>query len=97
MLELRSEFIDNHANKGQSARVVAHITHEVNLHIEYCRGFGISQEEMMNSEENEGMWTILEYSLDIANRLLEACTAYTRQEKVVELCCLLLIFCKICA
>jgi thiaminase len=40
----------------QSARVVAHITHEVALHIEYCRGFGISKEDMLNTEENEGMW-----------------------------------------
>jgi len=40
----------------QSARIVAHITHEVALHIEYCRGFGISKEDMLSSEENEGMW-----------------------------------------
>ncbi|KAI9740716.1 MAG: hypothetical protein M1818_004681 [Claussenomyces sp. TS43310] len=36
-----------------SSKVVAHIYHEMALHIEYCKGFGVSQEEMELTEESE--------------------------------------------
>ncbi len=38
----------------QSATVVTHIFREMELHIGYCEGFGISREEMENTEELEG-------------------------------------------
>lgn len=38
----------------QSAEIVAHVFHEMELHIGYCEGFGISREEMENTEEKEG-------------------------------------------
>jgi hypothetical protein len=34
---------------------VAHIEHEMALHIDYCRGFGVSKEEMETAEESEGV------------------------------------------
>ena len=39
---------------GQSATIVTHIFKEMELHIGYCEGFGISKEEMENTEENTG-------------------------------------------
>lgn len=44
-----------HADSVKSAKIITHINHEVSLHLEYCRGFGISKEEMFNTEEHEGM------------------------------------------
>lgn len=38
----------------QSAAIVTHIFKEMELHINYCRGFGISREEMEQTEEKEG-------------------------------------------
>lgn len=34
--------------------MVTHIFTEMNLHIGYCEGFGISKAEMENTEENAG-------------------------------------------
>jgi hypothetical protein len=38
----------------QGADIVAHITREMNLHISYCREFGISLEEIESTEEHQG-------------------------------------------
>jgi thiaminase len=38
----------------ESAKIVAHIQSEMALHIDYCRGFGVSKEEMEAAEESEG-------------------------------------------
>ena len=34
--------------------LVSHVTHEMNMHIQYCEGFGISKQEILATEENEG-------------------------------------------
>ena len=39
---------------GQSAAIVAHIAREMKLHIDYCKGFGISVEEIEGTEEKMG-------------------------------------------
>ncbi len=41
----------------QSAVVVAQIGKEMQLHIQYCKGFGISLEEIEDTEEKEGKET----------------------------------------
>jgi len=38
----------------QSASIVTHIFNEMELHIKYCKDFGISREEMESAEENKG-------------------------------------------
>ena len=38
----------------QSAEIVSHIFREMQLHIGYCQGFGISKEEIEHTEEKEG-------------------------------------------
>ncbi|KFY23743.1 hypothetical protein V493_05665 [Pseudogymnoascus sp. VKM F-4281 (FW-2241)] len=45
-----------------SAKVVSHIIHEMNLHIEYCNDFGVSKEQILATEEDEG-----EYVLDVGH------------------------------
>lgn len=44
----------SHGNFFQSAKLVTHIHHEMELHIKYCKDFGISKEEMLSMEESEG-------------------------------------------
>jgi thiaminase len=39
--------------------MVEHIRHEMDLHIEYCKGFGITKSEMESSEESQGMFKYL--------------------------------------
>lgn len=39
----------------KAAKIVAHIHHEMGLHIEYCAGFGVTKEEMEASEESQGL------------------------------------------
>lgn len=34
---------------------MAHIHHEMGLHIEYCKKFGVSKEEIEATEESQGM------------------------------------------
>jgi hypothetical protein len=43
------------ADCAQSAKIIAHIHHEMALHIDYCQGFGITKGEIEKSEESEGM------------------------------------------
>jgi hypothetical protein len=46
------------------------------LHIDYCKDFGVTKEEIEKTEESQGMFERLElYALLI---ILVACTAYTR-------------------
>jgi len=40
----------------QSASIVSYIFNEMELHIKYCKEFGISREEMESAEENMGQW-----------------------------------------
>jgi hypothetical protein len=46
--------IGRQSNTFKAAKIVAHIHHEMGLHIEYCNGFGITKEEMEASEEHQG-------------------------------------------
>lgn len=41
----------------QSASIAAATLREMDLHIGYCKGFGISKEEMEQTEEKEGKQT----------------------------------------
>jgi len=41
--------------KLQGAKIISHIYHEMALHIDYCKGFGASKEEIETSEESQGM------------------------------------------
>ncbi|KAL1839682.1 hypothetical protein VTJ49DRAFT_1247 [Mycothermus thermophilus] len=53
-----------------SATIVTHIFREMELHISYCNGFGISREEMETTEENKGKYPCTAYTryvLDIGN------------------------------
>lgn len=29
--------------------------HEMNLHVEYCKSFGVSKDQIISTEEDEGM------------------------------------------
>ncbi|EON64608.1 hypothetical protein W97_03841 [Coniosporium apollinis CBS 100218] len=51
----------------RSAENVTHIQEEVKLHIEYCKEFGLSQDEIENEEESEGRgdFEIRRYVLDV--------------------------------
>lgn len=44
----------HHPDKAKTARIVLHIHHEMGLHIEYCKGFGMAKEEIEASEESQG-------------------------------------------
>lgn len=43
----------------KGAKVVAHIQHEMKLHIEYCEGFGITKEEIVKVEEHQGKQAVV--------------------------------------
>ena len=43
------------ADQLKAAKIVAHIHHEMGLHIEYCKGFGIDKEDMEKTEESQGI------------------------------------------
>jgi hydroxymethylpyrimidine/phosphomethylpyrimidine kinase / thiaminase len=38
--------------------MVEHIHHEMALHVDYCKGFGITKAEMEASEESQGMFVL---------------------------------------
>ncbi|KAK0637234.1 Phosphomethylpyrimidine kinase-domain-containing protein [Bombardia bombarda] len=40
-----------------SAEIVTHIFREMDLHVQYCKGFGISKDQMEDTEEKEGKQT----------------------------------------
>ncbi|KAL2136346.1 hypothetical protein VTI74DRAFT_4178 [Chaetomium olivicolor] len=48
-----------------SATIVTHIFKEMELHLNYCEGFGISREEMEATEEKEACTAYTRYVLDI--------------------------------
>ncbi|KAL2271931.1 hypothetical protein VTJ83DRAFT_1302 [Remersonia thermophila] len=50
-----------------SASIVTHVFREMELHISYCSGFGISREEMEKTEENKACTAYTRYVLDIGN------------------------------
>ena len=39
---------------SEAAKLVTHIQNEMALHIDYCKDFGVSKEEMEAAEESEG-------------------------------------------
>ena len=41
--------------KLQSADIIRHIYEEVKLHIDYCAEYGLSEQDMINYEEKQGM------------------------------------------
>jgi thiaminase len=41
--------------KGKAAKIVSHIHHEMGLHIDYCKDFGITKEEIEMTAESQGM------------------------------------------
>lgn len=47
------------------AKIVLHIQQEMALHIEYCKGFGISKEEIVATEEDQACTAYTRYVLDI--------------------------------
>ncbi|KAH8910326.1 hypothetical protein BR93DRAFT_875169 [Coniochaeta sp. PMI_546] len=47
------------------AAIVTHITREMSLHITYCQGFGISQDEIESTEERQACTAYTRYVLDI--------------------------------
>lgn len=63
---------------AESAKVTAHVQTEMALHVDYCRGFGISKNEMEAAEESEGMHGTSHVGWLLTERV--ACTAYTRLE-----------------
>ncbi|KAL2142301.1 hypothetical protein VTI28DRAFT_1375 [Corynascus sepedonium] len=48
-----------------SAAIVTHIFKEMELHIGYCQGFGISKDEMENTEEHPACTAYSRYVLDV--------------------------------
>ncbi|KAF2086708.1 hypothetical protein K490DRAFT_43873 [Saccharata proteae CBS 121410] len=50
---------------NKSARIVAHIQEELNLHIKYCEGFGLSIEDIEGQEEHQACTAYTRYVLDI--------------------------------
>ncbi|KAL9094698.1 MAG: hypothetical protein Q9165_002968 [Trypethelium subeluteriae] len=50
---------------SMSASVVTHIREEMNLHLAYCRKFGLSKEDIENHEESQACTAYTRYFLDI--------------------------------
>lgn len=48
-----------------SAAIVANCFREMNLHVQYCAGFGISKEQMEKTEEHQACTAYTRYVLDI--------------------------------
>ena len=44
----------------KAAKIVGHIHHEMGLHIDYCKDFGVTKEEIEMTEESQGMDDSLE-------------------------------------
>lgn len=44
------------ADKSKAAKIVAHIHHEMGLHIDYCKDFGVTKEDMEKTEESQGIF-----------------------------------------
>ena len=50
---------------ARSAEIVTHIRHEINLHINECKEFGLTQEDMEKYEESQACTAYSRYCLDI--------------------------------
>lgn len=50
---------------AKAAEITMHIRREMQLHIKYCAGFGITEEEMKNFEESAACTAYTRYTLDI--------------------------------
>ncbi|KAK3074358.1 trifunctional hydroxymethylpyrimidine kinase/phosphomethylpyrimidine kinase/thiaminase [Teratosphaeriaceae sp. CCFEE 6253] len=48
-----------------AAAIVTHIRHEINLHINECKEFGLTQDDMARSEESQACTAYSRYVLDI--------------------------------
>lgn len=46
--------VHDHTDIFQGAEIVTHIRHEINLHIEECKEFGLTQQDMEKYEESQG-------------------------------------------
>lgn len=53
---------------SQSAQIVTHIRHEMELHLSYCSEFGISLDEINNTKESTVCTAYSRYILDVGNR-----------------------------
>jgi thiaminase len=47
------------SNCIEGAKIVSHIHHEMALHVDYCKGFGVSKGEMEACEESQGTFLTL--------------------------------------
>ena len=54
MAPISVEVVDNLMDI-KSAKIVTHIHREMALHIEYCKDFGVTEEEIESSEESQGI------------------------------------------
>jgi len=45
----------NYADHPKAAKIVLHIYKEMGLHIDYCKDFGITKEEIEATTESQGM------------------------------------------
>lgn len=50
---------------AKSAEITVHIRREMQLHIKYCSGFGITEDEMKSFEESAACTAYTRYTLDI--------------------------------
>ncbi|EEH20643.2 phosphomethylpyrimidine kinase [Paracoccidioides brasiliensis Pb03] len=50
---------------NQSAQIVLHIQHEMNLHLDYCKSFGLSKEDIENCKESQACVAYSRYILDV--------------------------------
>lgn len=49
----------------RSAAIVRHIFREMNLHIDYCKGYGLSREDIVNQEEKMACTAYTRYVIDV--------------------------------
>ncbi|KIE01569.1 Phosphomethylpyrimidine kinase type-1, partial [Metarhizium majus ARSEF 297] len=50
---------------GRANKIVGHIIHEMQLHVNYCKQFGISEEEIQATEEKQACTAYTRYVLDV--------------------------------
>jgi thiaminase len=43
-------------NIPKAAKIVAHINYEMGLHLEYCKGFGVTKDDVERTEESQGKY-----------------------------------------
>jgi hydroxymethylpyrimidine/phosphomethylpyrimidine kinase len=62
---------------SKAAAIVTHIRQEINLHINECKEFGLTQEQMETYDESQGRCPLAHGQRARANESI-ACTAYSR-------------------